>query len=295
MAELTDALTDVLEKLWASTAADRSADEVRDAAAAYTALVGDQLTPNLGLTPIVLDALQDPVNDDESAQAHWGLLDRAKTFLGSGLVDPIELARYECSVMTDVLQLGGDQAAADDPLLSYVATVAPGCLTAFGHRTGAVLSEEETAAMIQAVDDCMWMPEPEHTALRLETRRAGGDQLSRTTSLRGLPGADAMRDLFDTHGTAAGVALANWIALDEPSGSDLTTATAQALRATVPAPMPVLLSRGPPATGRTPHRRAGRLLGRAGRRQEDLPHRSHRPHGGGLERPRRPRGRLTRH
>lgn len=241
MAELSEALTRVLVKLWDSTA-DRSADEIRDAAAAYTALVGDQLTSDLGLTPIVLDALQDTVDDDESAQAHQALLDRATAFLESGLVDPVELARYECSVVTGVLQLGGDQAAADDPLLYYAATVAPGCLTAFGQRTSGVLGEEDATAMIQAVDDCTWMPEPEHTALRLKIRRAAGDQLPRTTSLRGLPSADAMRDLFDTHGTAASVALADWIALDDPSGSDLTIATAQALRATAPAPSPVLLS-----------------------------------------------------
>ncbi|MFG2825036.1 P-loop NTPase fold protein [Kitasatospora sp. NPDC048365] len=239
MAELNEALTRVLEKLWDCTA-DRSADEIRDAAAAYTALVGDQLTPDLSLTPIVLDALQDPVDDDESAQAHRVLLDRAKAFLGSGLVDPVELARYECSVVTDVLQRGDDQVTDDDALLYYAATVAPGCLTAFGHRTGVVLGEEDATAMIQAVDDCTWMPEPEHTALRLETRRAAGSHLCQSTTLRGLPSATSMRDFFDTHGAAADLALADWISLDEPSGSDLTTATAQALRATAPAPSSAL-------------------------------------------------------
>ncbi|WP_406085854.1 P-loop NTPase fold protein [Kitasatospora purpeofusca] len=241
MAELNEPLTALLEQLWGYTA-KRPADEIRGAADAYTALVGDQLTPGLALTPIVLEALRDTVDGDETAEAHQALLKRAEPFLGSGLVDPVELAGHECSVLTGVLQLGGDKAGADDALLQYVTTVAPSCFTAFGHRTGVVLGEDAATAMIQAVDDCGWIPDPQHTALTLATRRAADSHLSGATTLRGLPSADSMRAFFDAHGALADLALTDWIALDQPSGGDLTTASVQALRSTSPPPSSTLLA-----------------------------------------------------
>lgn len=240
MAGLDDVLTTLLEQLW-SHSADRPAVKIREAAAAYTDLLGDQLTPDLALTSIVITALAEPVEDDDTAADHRILLERAQLFLGSGLVDPVELARHECAALTDALELGGEKAGPDDPLLQYVTAVAAPCFTAFGHHGAVVLGKDESLAMIRAADDCVWLPEPEHTALVLGTRRAASTLLSPTAAQQGLPDAATMCDFYDSHQAAAHEPLTDWIVLSNPSAEDLLTATAPVLRSSSPSPAPALL------------------------------------------------------
>ncbi|KJY35914.1 hypothetical protein VR46_31310 [Streptomyces sp. NRRL S-444] len=128
----------------------------------------------------------------------------------------------------------------DGDLLTYVEAAATECLQQSASAVNQPLPLSEIGTLLQSVDDCTWIPEPDHTRLRVSCRLLIADQFP-GLALEAVASAAGMESHARQHGSNTWKALTGWIILEQPSSTDLLTATSETVRSTQPVADPRLL------------------------------------------------------
>ncbi|MGW0818044.1 KAP family P-loop NTPase fold protein [Streptomyces viridiviolaceus] len=228
----------LLEELWTQASTSEGALEpavVRRIADSFMGLF-DYQHPDRHpyITPFVLPSLSGPSTDAEATE-QLRLFGVLRPLEDSGLLERTALVRHQAAVLSELLTSEDDSDAPDDSVfLTYIESVVFNCLGDLSSSGPAPLSPEEAHALVGALDSCGWLPEREHTRQRVHAHHLllAGD-VSRA-GLQALPTAAAMADYARSGPDHAGEVLAWWIALEEPSATDLLTAVSVILRQVAP-------------------------------------------------------------
>ncbi|MFI0821949.1 hypothetical protein ACH4TX_40230 [Streptomyces sp. NPDC021098] len=193
------------------------------------------------ITPAVLPSLSCPSSDEEAAE-QLRLLGVLQPLENSGLLKRTDFVPHQVAVLSELLADGDDLAIThDSAILAYVESVMTDCLRGLGSPGSAPLSTQEAHALVGTLDGCAWLPEPEHIRLRVHAHHlllAGGIDRG---GLQALPSAATMADYARSHRNRVGETLAAWIALEEPSVSELLAAVSEGLRQQSPLQTDVVL------------------------------------------------------
>ncbi|MFJ9706275.1 P-loop NTPase fold protein [Streptomyces sp. NPDC101234] len=231
MASEFDAL---LEVLWARASNRTKADApevVARAADSFTQLF-DHRPPDRHphITPFVLASLFRPSSDEEATE-QLRLLEALRPLENSGLLHRTVFVHHQAAALIELLVDGDDLVVAhDSALMAYVESLLNDCLRDLSSPGLAALSPDEARALVKAFDNCGWFPEREHIRLRVHAHHllmTGGTDRA---GLDPLPSATAIAGHARNHPEGAGEALAAWIAVEEPSASELLTAVTAGLR-----------------------------------------------------------------
>ncbi|MFE4415495.1 P-loop NTPase fold protein [Streptomyces sp. NPDC056821] len=224
----------LLEVLWARASKPDDAldpEEVRRVTDSFMRLF-DHQPPDQHphITPFVLPALSRPSTNEEAAE-QLRLLEVLRPLASGGLLERTAFVQHQAAVLTELLT------DADDPVVSgatalvaYVESLMNDCMRDLGSPGPAPLSPEKAHALVDALDACGWLSEPEHSRLRVRAHHlllTGGFDRD---GLRALPPATAMADHARICTDRVGETLAAWIALEEPSIPELLAAASTALR-----------------------------------------------------------------
>ncbi|WP_340382415.1 P-loop NTPase fold protein [Streptomyces sp. SS7] len=237
--EMPDEFNTSLKKLWALASKSGNTlkpEEVGRAAGSFMRLFDDQPPgQHAHITPFVLPSLSRPSTDAEATE-QLRLLDVLRPLEESGLLKRATFVRHQAAAVTELLTDGDDLLVEhDSAILTYIASLLNDCLRDLGSPGPASLDSEEARALVAALDEGGWMPGNEHTRLQVRARHllvTGGMDRD---SLQPLPTAAAMADYARRCPDYAGETLAEWIALEQPSASELLKAVSAGLRQ--PSPM----------------------------------------------------------
>ncbi|MGX1560913.1 hypothetical protein [Streptomyces sp. NPDC055506] len=114
-------------------------------------------------------------------------------------------------------------------LQTYIDSLMNHCLGDLGSPGTGSLHPQDARALAEAVDEGDWLPGPEHTRLRVRAHHLLLNGGIGRGSLQALPRAAEMAAHVRSHPDSAGGKLAPWIALVEPSASELLTAVSASL------------------------------------------------------------------
>ncbi|MFC8001985.1 P-loop NTPase fold protein [Streptomyces olivaceus] len=228
----------LLEELWTQTSKSDDAlvpAEVRHIADSFMELFDHQHPDRHPyITPFVLPSLSWPSTDAEATE-QLRLLEVLQPLEGSGLLERTALVRHQAAVLSELLTSEDDLVAPDESvLLTYIETVMINCLGDLNSSGLALLSPEEAHALVGALDSCGWLPEREHTRQRVRAHHLLLAESVSRDGLQALPTAAAMADYAHSDRDHASEVLAWWIALEEPSASELLTAVSAKLRQASP-------------------------------------------------------------
>jgi hypothetical protein len=235
--DMDDALLQALNSLWAksvSTTRPPTSAEIRAAATAVVGLLDhrpEEQRPELRIA--VLASLGEAVEDDEQATKRMRLLRAVEDLITTGALKPGVIAAKEAEDLPTTLRADLAVLAQDDPLVVYVSAAAPDSLAGWARPgiTGEPPSSEQAAALVKALYESPWLPEPVATALPLLARAlASADD----NELPSIPSAQDIAALRDEHGDSVDSAVAAWIRLADPSAEDLLVSVRSALSSSQP-------------------------------------------------------------
>ncbi|MEV6758227.1 P-loop NTPase fold protein [Streptomyces sp. NPDC051214] len=182
------------------------------------------------ITPFVLPSLTRPSTDEEVAE-QLRLLDVLQPLESSGLLKREDFVPHQAAILTELLTDGDDLVVTGDgAILAYLESLLDDCLRDLDSPGSAPLSPEKARTLVDALDVSGWLPGLDHTRLRIRAHHlllTGG--VGRD-SLQPLPSATQMASHARTRPSRVGKTLADWIALEEPSASELLTAVSGSLR-----------------------------------------------------------------
>ncbi|MGW2046302.1 KAP family P-loop NTPase fold protein [Streptomyces sp. NPDC001858] len=232
--DMADEFDSLLKKLWVLTSKpdDALAPTVVGRVAGSFMRLFDHRPPDEypHVTPFVLRSLSRPSTDEEATE-QMRLLGALLPLENSGLLRRTAFVHHQTEVLTEVLTDGDSLVVAQgSTLLTYIESVLIDCLRDLDSPVTAPLPPEKARALVGALDDAGWLPGREHTRLRIQAHQllmTGGVDRD---GLEALPSAAAMAEHARSHSSSAGGTLAAWIALEEPSVSDLLAALSSSLR-----------------------------------------------------------------
>ncbi|CAL9448922.1 hypothetical protein SUDANB58_02410 [Streptomyces sp. enrichment culture] len=234
IAEMTVEFDTPLKKLWSLASKSDSSpkpEEIGRAADSFMRLFDDQPPGrHPHITPFVLPSLSRPSTDEE-AEEQLRLLDALRPLENSGLLQRAAFVRHQAANVTELLADGESLLVSDDStIVTYIESLVNDCLRDLSSPGSAPLAPEEARALVTALDEGGWLPGNEHTRLQVRARHllvTGGVDRD---GLQPLPTAADMADYARRRPEYAGQTLAAWIALEQPSASDLLKAVSAGLR-----------------------------------------------------------------
>jgi energy-coupling factor transporter ATP-binding protein EcfA2/DNA-binding transcriptional regulator YbjK len=234
IAEMTVEFDTPLKKLWSLASAPDSTpkpEEIGRAADSFMRLFDDQPPGQLPhITPFVLPSLSQPSTDEE-AEEQLRLLDVLQPLENSGLLQRAAFVRHQAANVTQLLTDGESLLVSDDSaIVTYIESLVNDCLRDLGSPGPAPLAPEEARALVTALDEGGWLPGNEHTRLQVRARHLLVTGGVAREGLQPLPTAADMADYARRCPEYAGETLAAWIALEQPSASELLKAVSAGLR-----------------------------------------------------------------
>ncbi|MET9013980.1 P-loop NTPase fold protein [Streptomyces olivaceoviridis] len=182
------------------------------------------------ITPFVLPSLSRPSTDEEAAE-QLRLLGVLQPLESGGLLKRGEFVPHQAATLTELLADGNDLVVShDSAILAYVESLLNDCLRDLDSPGSSPLSPDAARALVNAIDNSGWIPELEHTRLRVSAHHlllTGGID---RRGLQELPSAAEMAAHARSRPNRVGETLAAWIALEGPSVSELHTAISAGLR-----------------------------------------------------------------
>ncbi|MEU5439907.1 hypothetical protein [Streptomyces griseofuscus] len=232
--DMTEEFDKLLGALWerASKRDDAPEPEVVSRAADSLTRLFDNQPPDRcpHITPFVLPSLSRPSTDEEAAE-QLRLLGVLQPLESGGLVKRRDFVSHQAAALTELLADGNDLVVSHDTaILAYVESLLNDCLRDVDSPGSPPLSADAARALVNAIDNSGWIPELEHTRLRVRARHlllTGGID---RRGLQALPSAAEMATHARSRSDRVGETLAAWIALEGPSVSELYTAVSAGLR-----------------------------------------------------------------
>ncbi|MFE1802391.1 P-loop NTPase fold protein [Streptomyces sp. NPDC059517] len=232
--DMVDEFNGLLKKLWTQTSRPNDA-----LAPAVVGRVADSFMrlfdhwpsdQHPHITPFVLRSLSRPTTDEEATE-QIRLLGALLPLANSGVLKRTAFVHPQAAALTELLTDGDSLVVSQDStLLTYIELVLTDCLRDLGSSVTAPLAPEEARSLVGALDDAGWLPGHEHTRLRVRAHHllmTGGVDRH---GMESMPPAAAMAEHARSNSGSVGGTVAAWIALAEPSASDLFTAVSASLR-----------------------------------------------------------------
>ncbi|MGN9758153.1 KAP family P-loop NTPase fold protein [Streptomyces sp. SD31] len=234
VAEMIVEFDTLMKKLWTMASQPDNAatlEQVGRAANSFMRLFDDQPPgQHPQLTSFVLRSLSRPSTDEEAAE-QLRLLDVLRPLESSGLLERAAFVRHQAAAVTELLTDGdGLLVEHDSTIVTYIETLVNDCLRDLSSPGSAPLKPDEARALVTALDEGGWLPGNEHTRLQVRARHLLATSGVDRNGLEPLPAAAAMAEHARRCPSQAGETLAAWIALEEPSASELLKAVSAGLR-----------------------------------------------------------------
>lgn len=231
---MTEEFEKLLEVLWERVSNRKNALEpevVASAADGFMRLFDTQPPDRYPhITAFVLPSLFRPSTDEEATE-QLRLLGALEPLENGGLLRRTDLVSHQASALAELLADGDDLVVSEGgAILSYVEALLIDCLRDLDSPGSPPLSTERARALVEALDNCDWLPELEHTRLRIcasHSLLTGGVDRD---GLQALPSAAEMAAHVRRRPNHVGETLAGWITLERPSASELLTAVSAGLR-----------------------------------------------------------------
>jgi hypothetical protein len=220
-----DQLRAMLVRLWSQADSERDRPTERDLVAAGAALLRviehRPLESRPDITEHVTESLGPPATDDISAARHVEVHASARPLIASGVLATTVLVGIESANLVETLGLAIPMQDLDGDLVRYVETTTVAVLSGWPSQGVPPSSPSSTqaSAVLKALYECKWLPEPLATGLPMIARSivaTGPD-----TALPALPKATEVAALRTTFGRTADAGVAAWVELAEPSSTEL--------------------------------------------------------------------------